>query len=40
MPYEDDSFDYVTCASSFHHHPNPFQSIKEMVRVLKLGGKL
>ena len=40
MPYKDDSFDYVTCASSFHHHPNPFQSIKEMVRVLKPGGRL
>jgi len=40
MPYKDNSFDYVTCASSFHHHPNPLQSAKEMVRVLKPGGKL
>ena len=40
MPYKDNSFDYVTCASSFHHHPDPFQSAKEMVRVLKPGGKL
>lgn len=40
MPYKDNSFDYVTCASSFHHHPDPAISIKEMVRVLKPGGKL
>lgn len=40
MPYEDNSFDYVTCASSFHHHPDPLRSVKEMVRVLKPGGKL
>lgn len=40
MPYKDNSFDYVTCASSFHHHPDPVKSAKEMVRVLKPGGKL
>lgn len=40
MPYKDSSFDYVTCASSFHHHPDPVKSAKEMVRVLKPGGKL
>jgi len=40
MPYKNNSFDYVTCASSFHHHPNPALSINEMVRVLKPGGKL
>ena len=40
MPYKNNSFDYVTCASSFHHHPDPLKSVKEMVRVLKPGGKL
>jgi ubiquinone/menaquinone biosynthesis C-methylase UbiE len=40
MPYKNNSIDYVTCASSFHHHPNPTLSITEMVRVLKPGGKL
>lgn len=40
MPYEDNSFDYVACASSFHHHPDPLLSVKEMIRVLKPGGKL
>ncbi|PIV08806.1 16S rRNA (cytosine(1402)-N(4))-methyltransferase [Candidatus Roizmanbacteria bacterium CG17_big_fil_post_rev_8_21_14_2_50_39_7] len=40
MPYQDNTFDYVTCASSFHHHPDPLQSAKEMVRVLKPGGRL
>ena len=38
MPYKNNSFDYVTCASSFHHHPDPLQSVKEMVRVLKAWG--
>ncbi|MEI6326852.1 MAG: methyltransferase domain-containing protein [Candidatus Roizmanbacteria bacterium] len=40
MPYADNTFDYVTCASSFHHHPDPLESTREMVRVLKPGGKL
>ncbi len=40
MPYEDNSFNFVTCASSFHHHPDPLLSVKEMIRVLKPGGKL
>lgn len=40
MPYKNNTFDYVTCASSFHHHPDPLKSAKEMVRVLKPGGKL
>jgi len=40
LPYGDNSFDYVTCATSFHHYPNPDNSLREMFRVLKLGGKL
>ena len=40
LPYDDNSFDYVTCATSFHHYPNPDNSLREMFRVLKLGGKL
>jgi ubiquinone/menaquinone biosynthesis C-methylase UbiE len=39
IPYKD-TFDYVTCISSFHHHPDPSQSAKKMVRVLKPGGKI
>ncbi len=40
LPYDDNTFDYVTCATSFHHYPNPDNSLREMFRVLKLGGKL
>ncbi len=38
LPFEDNSFDYVTCASSFHHHPDQKKSLSEMARVLKPGG--
>lgn len=40
FPYADNMFDYVTCATSFHHYPNPDNSLREMFRVLKSGGKL
>ena len=40
LPYKDNSFDFVTCSNSFHHYPNSFQSLKEMKRVLKQGGKV
>lgn len=39
LPYSNNYFDYVTCANSFHHHPNSLISLKEMQRVLKPGGK-
>jgi len=38
LPFKDCTFDYVTCASSFHHHPDQNKSVSEMVRVLKPGG--
>ena len=40
LPYDDNVFDYVTCATSFHHYPKPDNSLREMFRVLKSGGKL
>jgi len=40
LPYEDNSFEFVTCANSFHHHPDSLNSLKEMKRVLKPGGKV
>lgn len=40
LPYKNDSFEYITCILSFHHHPNSLQSLKEMFRVLKPGGKV
>ena len=40
LPYKDNSFEFVTCANSFHHHLGSIQSLKEMKRVLKPGGKV
>jgi len=40
LPYKDNSFEFVTCANSFHHHPDSIQSLKEIKRVLKPGGKV
>ena len=40
LPYKDNSFEFVTCANSFHHHPDSIQSLKEMKRVLKPAGKV
>jgi ubiquinone/menaquinone biosynthesis C-methylase UbiE len=39
IPCGDNSFDYVTCVHSLHHHSDTLQSLKEMNRVLKPGGK-
>lgn len=38
LPYEDNSFDYVTCSHSFHHYPNQGCAMEEMFRVLKPDG--
>lgn len=38
LPYEDESFDVVTCIQSFHHYPYPQKAMKEAFRVLKPGG--
>jgi ubiquinone/menaquinone biosynthesis C-methylase UbiE len=40
LPYKNESYDCVTCATSFHHYPSPRNSLREMFRVLKPGGKL
>jgi ubiquinone/menaquinone biosynthesis C-methylase UbiE len=40
LPFDANSFDAVTCATSFHHYPNPDNALREMLRVLKPGGKL
>ena len=40
IPWPDDEFDLLTCNASFHHFPDPMQSLKEMNRVLKAEGKL
>ena len=40
LPFEDASFDLVTCRLAFHHFPNSRQAISEFARVLKSGGVL
>jgi ubiquinone/menaquinone biosynthesis C-methylase UbiE len=40
LPFDDASFDLVTCRLAFHHFPNPRQAVSEFVRVLKPGGAL
>jgi ubiquinone/menaquinone biosynthesis C-methylase UbiE len=40
LPFADNSFDFVTCANSFHHYPRQDRAVAEMHRVLKPGGRL
>ena len=40
LPHKNNSFEFVTCVNSFHHHPDSIQSLKEIERVLKPGGKV
>lgn len=40
LPWENGSFDIVTCTESFHHYPNPKAVLLEMKRVLKPRGKI
>ncbi len=40
LPYEDASFDLVTCSHSFHHYPDQLRVVKEMRRVLKPSGRV
>jgi SAM-dependent methyltransferase len=38
LPFEDDSFDVVTCIGSLEHFPDPAAGAAEMARVLRPGG--
>jgi ubiquinone/menaquinone biosynthesis C-methylase UbiE len=38
LPFEDESFDRVTCRIAPHHFPNVEQFVREVARVLKRGG--
>lgn len=40
LPFEDESFDAVICANSFHHYPNPQKFFDGVNRVLRRNGKL
>jgi SAM-dependent methyltransferase len=39
LPFEDRSFDHVTCLGSLEHFPNPARGAAEMRRVLAPGGR-
>lgn len=38
LPFEDNTFDIVTCSQSFHHYPDTDKAMKEVYRVLKPNG--
>ena len=38
LPFNDSSFDVVTCSQSFHHYPYQLDAMNEAYRVLKPGG--
>jgi SAM-dependent methyltransferase len=40
LPYDDSSFDYITCVEGLEHVENPQQAIREFSRLLKTGGHL
>ncbi|MBI4150212.1 class I SAM-dependent methyltransferase [Candidatus Woesearchaeota archaeon] len=40
LPFKTGSFDFVICTEAFHHFPDPEKAMKEMMRVMKKGGKL
>lgn len=40
LPYDDSSFDYITCVEGLEHIENPQQAIREFSRLLKTGGHL
>lgn len=40
LPFNDNSFDVVTCSMSFHHYPDPEKFFISLKRVLRPGGRL
>jgi ubiquinone/menaquinone biosynthesis C-methylase UbiE len=40
LPYDNNSFDVITCSHSFHHYPDKERAIAEMHRVLRPDGHL
>lgn len=40
IPFKDKTFDYMFCGALLHHLPNRTQTIREIRRVLKKGGKV
>lgn len=39
LPFEENSFDVVTCSMSFHHYPNPELFFESLKRVLRPNGR-
>ncbi len=40
LPFDEGSFDYVSCCHSYHHYPDQESAAREFRRLLKPGGKL
>jgi len=40
LPFENESFDIVTCTDSFHHYPHPENVLEEIKRVIKPKGRI
>jgi len=40
LPFADNTFDYVISSDVIEHTPDPYLAVKEMIRVLKPGGKI
>ncbi|MFZ5906228.1 MAG: methyltransferase domain-containing protein [Nitrospirota bacterium] len=40
IPVPDSSFDVILCTEVLEHVPEPFEAVREMVRILKPGGRL
>ncbi|MDD9934007.1 MAG: methyltransferase domain-containing protein [Myxococcales bacterium] len=40
LPYDDASFDVVSCRAAYHHFPDPARLLAEMKRVLKSDGRM
>lgn len=40
LPFEPATFDYVTCIEGIEHIENSFHLLRELARILKIGGKL
>lgn len=40
LPFDDDTFDYVISSDVIEHTPDPYAATKELIRVLKPGGRI
>ncbi len=40
LPFEEGAFTAIMCTTAFHHFPRPLNTVAEMARVLRPGGRL